>query len=148
MLTCKARICARIATLGLVVLASAAQASTGIATRAEHDAGPRGWSAIADMDPRQVRDMARSLPISDDATGDQPWCDSDASIEAALSHDFGEERVAAGAENTALWGSDIMGTWTMVLERSDATSCVIASGIGYDKDTSPRSYFINAGFSG
>ena len=38
-----------------------------------------------------------------------------------------------------------MGTWTVVLERPDATSCVIASGIGFRDGTSPDAYFTRVG---
>ena len=97
------------------------------------------------MDPRAVRDMARDLPTSDQAAVDQPWCAPDAEVETSLRHDFEEERVASNGRDTALWGSALMGTWTVVLERPDATSCVIASGIGFRDGTSPDAYFTRVG---
>ncbi len=111
-------------------------------------ANPRGWSAVAGMDPREVRDMARTLPLSQNAVGDQPWCDHKARVESTLSHDFGEERVAAGHEGTVLWGSALMGTWTVVYERPDATSCVIASGVGFSDGANPALFLTKVGLNG
>ncbi|MTH80243.1 hypothetical protein [Paracoccus aestuariivivens] len=114
-------------------------------SRQDNAASPRGWSSIAGKDPRDVREMARTLPLSDQTTKDQPWCGRDSEIETALQHDFGEAKVATNTKDTALWGSDQMGTWTMVLQRPDDTSCIIASGIGFNQQTSPASYFVTAG---
>ncbi|WP_199259913.1 hypothetical protein [Paracoccus binzhouensis] len=116
--------------------------------REENLANPRGWSAIAGMDPRAVREMARSLPLSDQAAGDQPWCDRKAELERTLRHDFGESEVAVGSDGTTLWGSALMGTWTVVFERPDATSCVIASGIGFSDAANPALFFVKAGLNG
>lgn len=128
-----------------LITALAAPAGATITSRDENAANPRGWSAVQGMDPRAVRDMARDLPTSDQAAADQPWCAPDAEIEASLRHDFEEERVASNGRDTALWGSALMGTWTVVLERPDATSCVIASGIGFRDGTSPDAYFTRVG---
>lgn len=125
--------------------ALAGPAAAAITTRDANAANPRGWSAIEGMDPRAVRDMARDLPLSDQASADQPWCAPDAEIETSLRHDFEEERVASNGRDTALWGSPLMGTWTVVLERPDATSCVIASGIGFSEGASPDAYFTRVG---
>lgn len=130
------------------LMTGAAPAMANTMSREQNLANPRGWSAVAGMDPREVREMARTLPLSDNAVGDQPWCDRKAEVESTLSHDFGEERVAAGHEGTALWGSALMGTWTVVLERPDATSCVIASGIGFSDGTNPGVFFTKAGLNG
>jgi hypothetical protein len=126
----------------------AAPAIAAITTQADNLAAPRGWSAMAGMDPRAVAELARTLPLSDQAAGDQPWCDRHAEVERTLTHDFGEEKVATGARGMVLWGSELMGTWTMVLERADATSCVVASGIGYSDTTSPQVFFVKAGLNG
>ncbi|MDS9466907.1 hypothetical protein RGQ15_04860 [Paracoccus sp. MBLB3053] len=139
---------AAMALIGAMLPLLAGQAGAAIVTREENVANPRGWSAISGMDPRSVREMARSLPVSDQATDDQPWCDQDRKIETALKQEFGESKIATNAEDTALWGSELMGTWTMVLERPDATSCVIASGIGFSSERSPDAYFINVGLAG
>lgn len=128
-----------------LIAAQAAPAGATITSRGENAANPRGWSAVQGMDPRAVRDMARDLPTSDQAAVDQPWCAPDAEIETSLRHDFEEERVASNGRDTALWGSALMGTWTVVLERPDATSCVIASGIGFRDGTSPDAYFTRVG---
>ena len=129
----------------VLIAALAAPAGATITSRDENGANPRGWSAVQGMDPRAVRDMARDLPTSDQAAVDQPWCAPDAEIETSLRHDFEEERVASNGQDTALWGSALMGTWTVVLERPDATSCVIASGIGFRDGTSPDAYFTRVG---
>lgn len=134
--------------LTVLIALPAAQAFGAITSRSDNAAQPRGWSAVAGMDPRAVREMARTLPLSEQATGDQPWCGHDAEIEASLTHDFGETKVSTNARDTALWGSEMMGTWTVVLERADATSCVIASGIGFDTAASPQAYLTNVGLNG
>lgn len=123
-------------------------AGANITTRAQNAANPQGWSAVSGMDPRAVREMARTLPLSDDATDDQPWCGRDAEVEAALRHEFEEQKIATNARDTALWGSQQMGTWTMVLERPDQTSCIIASGVGFTEQASPDAYFVRVGLSG
>ena len=117
-------------------------------SREDNLANPRGWSAVAGMDPREVRELARTLPLSQNAVGDQPWCDRKAEVESTLAHDFGEEKVAVGHEGTTLWGSALMGTWTMVYERGDATSCVIASGVGFSDGANPGLFFAKAGLNG
>lgn len=136
------------AVLVTVLALPAGQVSAEIASRAQNAANPRGWSAVAGMDPRAVREMARTLPVSEDAAIDRPWCDRDAEIEAALRHEFAEEKIATNGRDTALWGSDLMGTWTVVLERPDATSCIIASGIGFQSGENPQSYFVTVGLNG
>ena len=136
------------ALLALSLALPAAPAIAAITTQADNLAAPRGWSAMAGMDPRAVAELARTLPLSDQAAGDQPWCDRHAEVERTLTHDFGEEKVATGARGMVLWGSELMGTWTMVLERADATSCVVASGIGYSDTTSPQVFFVKAGLNG
>jgi hypothetical protein len=132
---------------GLILLATGA-ANAGLTSRQENAAQPRGWSAVAGIDPRELREIARHLPLSDQAGPGQPWCDRDARIAASLRHDFEEERVATNGRDTALWGSVLMGTWTVVLERPDHTSCVIASGIGYRDGTAPSAYFTRVGLNG
>lgn len=136
------------ALLALALALPGAPAMAAITAHRDNLAEPRGWSAIAGMDPRAVAELAQTLPLSEDATGDQPWCDRHAEVAQTLTHDFGEEKVAAGAQGLVLWGSDLMGTWTMVLERADATSCVIASGIGYSDAASPQEFFVKAGLNG
>jgi hypothetical protein len=142
------------ALLALVVVAPALAAVTPAPARAttlsreQNLTNPRGWSAVAGTDPGQLRDMAQRLPMSQSASGDQPWCDHKAAVESALTHDFGESKVAAGDQGTVLWGSTLLGTWTVLYERPDATSCVIASGIGFSDSANPGLFFNRAGLSG
>lgn len=126
----------------------ACSATAGLTTAAENAATPRGWSAVAGMDPSAVREMARGLPAAQAAAPGQPWCARDAEIAASLHRDFEESRVATNGHDTALWGSAMMGTWTVVLERPDDTSCVIASGIGFREDAAPSAYFTKVGLNG
>lgn len=128
--------------------ASLGPASAGLTSRAENAATPRGWSAVAGMEAREVREMARRLPASEEALPGQPWCGRAAEVATSLRHDFEEERVATNGRDTALWGSALMGTWTMVLERADGTSCVIASGIGFRDGAAPSAYFTRVGLNG
>lgn len=131
-----------------LLAAGVGTASAALTTRAENAATPRGWSAVAGMDARGVREMARSLPVSTEAMPGQPWCGRDAEVAASLHHDFEEERVASNGRDTALWGSALMGTWTVVLERPDDTSCVIASGVGFREGAEPAAYFTRVGLNG
>ncbi|RDW13304.1 hypothetical protein [Paracoccus thiocyanatus] len=136
------------ALLAALLAVPALSAQAAIQSRAETLAHPRGWSAMAGLEPRAVREIARTLPASASAPEDQPWCERDADLENTLRHDFGETRIADGAQGTTLWGSDLMGTWTLVFERPDATSCVIASGIGFSDRASPQIFFTEAGIDG
>ncbi|WP_418024400.1 hypothetical protein ACNKFW_10865 [Paracoccus sp. TD-10] len=145
-MTPASRIAAALLAVLLALPGQSAQAA--IQTREENLAHPRGWSAIAGMDPRAVREVARTLPLSEVAVEDQPWCARKAELEQTLRQDFGEARIATGTDGVTLWGSDLMGTWTVVFERPDATSCVIASGIGFSDATSPQVFFVKAGFNG
>lgn len=134
--------------LALGMVAAGSAATGAITSRDDNQANPRGWSAIAGMDARAVVELARDLPLSAATTADQPWCDHSDQVAQTLTHDFGEEKVATGVKGTELWGSAVMGTWTMVLDRGDATSCVVASGIGYSDQASPRQFFTQAGLNG
>lgn len=141
----------RIAPAALVALGMMAAGNAATAAITSHDdnqANPRGWSAVAGMETSAVIELARTLPLSRDARADQPWCDQSDQLAQTLSHDFAEEKVATGAKGTQLWGSALMGTWTMVLDRGDATSCIVASGIGYRDGASPRQFFTQAGLGG
>ena len=106
----------------------------------------KAWSVVAGMSARQVVDLAGSLPagVSDAGT---PWCDANAEIHGALDAEYGETLVVSKRDGLRLWGSDEMGTWTMVLERADGSSCVVASGIGYHDGTDPSAIFRSAGLS-
>ena len=67
---------------------------------------------------------------------------------AGLDAEFGETLVLAKRDGLRLWGSDEMGTWTMVFERHDGSSCIVASGIGYQDGTDPSVIFRTAGLPG
>lgn len=136
----------KLAAMAFVIALPATGALATITARADNPE-PRGWSAVSGMDPRAVREMARNLPVSMDASDERPWCDRNAQIEASLSQDFDEKKVATNGRDTALWGSDVMGTWTVVLERPDQTSCVIASGIGFSGGANPAAYFTKIGLN-
>lgn len=105
----------------------------------------RGWTAVAGMSGPEVVQLARHLPVETDPAGDKPWCDAAPVVQSALSAEFEEAMVARRADGTQLWGSDTMGTWTVLLERADATQCVIASGIGYRDGVDPGALYARVG---
>ncbi|MCG6111113.1 MAG: hypothetical protein MEQ74_02865 [Paracoccus sp.] len=106
----------------------------------------QGWSAMQGIAPATLLEDIDTLPVSEMAIDDQPYCASDAEIAATLRHDFDEHPVeTAGAQGTELWGSDQLGTWTLVAPRADETSCIIASGIGFSDDRSTQAYYTVAG---
>ncbi|MFD1881809.1 hypothetical protein [Paracoccus pacificus] len=95
----------------------------------------RAYSAIADVPVAQVIGMAAGeIPLPEDPTM-QPYCETYSALGASLDHDFGEELIQMQTVNAGgqaeLWGSDVMGTWTIVYARPDDTACVVASGTGY-----------------
>lgn len=106
----------------------------------------QGWSAMQGVPATALLEQARDLPNSDMAVGDQPYCAENSEIHATLKQDFNERpvdhRQHAGTE---LWGSDQMGTWTLVAPRPDQTSCIIASGIGFDAARDVEVYYRTAG---
>lgn len=107
----------------------------------------KGWAAVAGMSGAEVVELARALPVETDAAGDRPWCDTGPVIHAALTAEFDETLVSRRVDGTQLWGSDVMGTWTVLLERADSTHCVIASGIGYRDGVDPGTFYANVGLS-
>lgn len=115
------------------------------------DLEPRGWSAVAGTDTASVIEMAATLPATDMGAGDTPYCDADPAIARTLSQDFGESLIDGATidgRDAQLWASPVMGTWTLVLARPDATSCIVASGIGYRDNTNPDVYYTQAGLAG
>lgn len=127
---------------GTFILGGAAPALA--ASRADQPV--QSWSAMDGTDARTLLRQAQDLPVSDMAVEDQPYCAADAEIHFTLEHDFDETRVETDAQaGTELWGSDSMGTWTMVAPREDGTSCIIASGIGFDEARDTRLYYASAG---
>lgn len=108
----------------------------------------QGWSAHRDMAPVQLLERADDMPSGDMIASDAPFCASDAEIRATLRNDFNEAPIDShGQEVAQLWGSQQMGTWTLVAERSDQTSCIIASGIGFDPERKAEVYFETAGLT-
>ncbi|SEO29101.1 hypothetical protein SAMN04489859_106015 [Paracoccus alcaliphilus] len=106
----------------------------------------QSWSAMAGIPAATLLAEADQWPVSDMAMDDQPYCASDAEISQTLAHDFDETRIERdGANGTELWGSDLMGTWTVVAARNDGTSCIIASGIGFDDARDTDAYYVSAG---
>lgn len=128
-------------TAGSVMLLTAVPALS--ATRSDQPV--KGWSAMAEVDIPTLLEQAQDLPESDMAVGDQPYCANDPEIHQTLKSDFAESRVDASHQGAELWGSDQMGTWTLVAPRGDDTSCIIASGIGYDDQQDVDVYYKTAG---
>lgn len=129
-------------TLALLVSVGAAQA------RPAAEQPIRGWSAMDGNDAAMLLESAQDLPLADMAAGDQPYCATHDEISQTLQHDFGEKLIdisqfaGLGAQ---LWGSDQLGTWTLVAPRGDGISCIIASGIGFDLQRDSRAYYNVAG---
>ncbi|WP_136648732.1 hypothetical protein [Paracoccus aeridis] len=138
-------------TAALILAATAAVAPVTAAHSAVEARGElpavKAWSAVAGMSARQVVDLAGTLPTGSADAG-TPWCDASAQIHGALDAEFGETLVLAKRDGLRLWGSDEMGTWTMVFERPDGSSCIVASGIGYQDGTDPSVIFRTAGLPG
>ena len=71
----------------------------------------------------------------------EPYCDIRANLVQTLDHDFAEKRKAAQAlpsdREIELFASDVMGTWTAVYNRPDGVSCVINSGIDWERGDNP-----------
>ncbi|WP_372803263.1 hypothetical protein [Paracoccus seriniphilus] len=133
---------ARIILAGSVALLTAMPA---LASRIS-DQPVQGWSAMGDSNAAQLLARIDSLPESDRAASDQPYCAPDSEIHRTLRHDFEEQPVeSADGDMTRLWGSAQLGTWTVVVGRDDRTSCIIASGIGFDPAQDAEVYFQTAG---
>lgn len=139
------RIAPRIARFGLVGGIVALMAAPALsATRPDQPV--QAWPAMAGVSVPVLLEQAQTLPVSDMAVGDQPYCAADAEIHQTLRQDFAETPVAGdGHAATELWASQQMGTWTLVVPRTDGTSCIIASGIGYDMARDPTVYHHTAG---
>lgn len=143
------RIASSLARLGLAGGLALAAAMPAHAS-ARPDQPVRSWSAMTGVSVADLLRQAETLPLSDTpagmAAGDQPYCAADTEIRQTLDQDFAESPVTGAAEGPAqLWGSDLMGTWTLVAARADDTSCIVASGIGYDAGRDAAEYFSSAG---
>lgn len=108
----------------------------------------KGWPAVAGLSGREVLTLARTLPATPEVDPAKPWCDTAASVDRQLDDQFAESLITRGSEGTQLWGSPLMGTWTVVLARPDQTSCIIASGIGFEEGANPAIYFGRVGLPG
>lgn len=107
---------ARLTMAGSVALLTAMPAIS--ATRPDQPV--QVWSAMAGVPVQTLLQQAQDMPTSDMAVGDQPYCATDAEIHQTLQHDFNEAPVdSEGHAMTQLWGSDQMGTWTLVAPRDD-----------------------------
>lgn len=122
-------------------------AQSAIDTARHPEAAVKGWTAVAGMSGPEVLSLAKTLPVVTEAQGDQPWCDQAAAVRDALKSEFDENLVTRRGDGTQLWGSDTMGTWTVVLSRGDNTQCVIASGIGYQDGANPMAFYAKVGLS-
>lgn len=133
---------ARLTVIGSVALLLAAPSHAAVRS----DQPVQSWPAMMGVDTPSLLQQAQDLPTSDMAIGEQPYCAHDSEIQQTLSQDFHEDRIDDKAhQGTELWGSDKLGTWTLVAPRSDNTSCIIASGIGFDKKRDIEVYYRNAG---
>lgn len=131
----------------LIAVLPVTAAQSAIDPQRQPEAAVKGWTAVAGMSGPAVLQLARTLPVTTEAAGDGPWCDSAATVRGALKAEFEEDLVTRRADGTQLWGSDTMGTWTVVLARADGTQCVIASGIGYEDGANPLAYYAKVGLS-
>lgn len=70
-------------------------------------------------------------------TANQPFCDQTAEVTATLASDFAESEQSAWVEGKdmalQLWGSDMMGTWTLLHVGQDGIACVVSSGTGWSE---------------
>lgn len=116
----------------LILAGSIALLPVGSAFSATRSDRPmQGGSATQGTDAATPPDQARDMPETDMVAGDRPYCASPAEIAGTLKHDFEETRVDSDpAQGTELWGSALMGTWTLVAARG-GDDCIIASGTGY-----------------
>lgn len=70
-----------------------------------------------------------------------PQCAPRADVVETLAQRYGETRHSQGiaANNTLmeLFASDATGTWTLTVTTPDGTTCLVASGEGFDAVTDP-----------
>ena len=133
---------------GAAIALTGAPTLAAITSRSDNLANPRGWSAVAGMDVQAVIDLAGRLPTITENEPDEPYCAPSGDLAEILREDFDEVLVAHGTQETSLWGSQAMGTWTLTLNRQDETSCVVASGIGFSPNANPMRFYHQAGMKG
>lgn len=131
----------------LVLLAAfpVATAQSAVTPPPTHSEPVKGWTAVAGLSGPAVIEIARKLPVARDTAEDKPWCDHAGVVDKALRTEFDEAPVTKRADGTQLWGSSVMGTWTVVLARADNVQCIIASGIGYEDGTDPTTFYSKVG---
>lgn len=135
----------RFALAAALAVIPAVSAQSAILPSPAMNAPVKGWTAVAGLSGPEVVELARSLPVETEADSHLPWCDAAPVVSAALKSEFEENLVTRRADGTQLWGSDMMGTWTVLLERADDTNCVIASGIGYQDGVDPGAFYAKVG---
>lgn len=76
--------------------------------------------------------IALTVPLSAQA---EPVCMPTEELAASLKDWYGEVPVRRNiATGQQLWASERTGTWTLVQQRVDGTSCTLDSGEGYDAE--------------
>ncbi|MDO5370480.1 hypothetical protein [Paracoccus sp. (in: a-proteobacteria)] len=135
----------RIALAAAIAAIPVSAAQSAILPSPALNAPVKGWTAVAGLSGPEVVELARTLPLETEASGNMPWCDAAPVVSAALKSEFEENLIARRADGTQLWGSGLMGTWTVLLERADDTNCVIASGIGYQDGVDPGAFYAKVG---
>lgn len=127
---------------GSVALLTALPAIPATQSDPTADARP----ARSGMAATEGLDLAGDPPATDMVVGDRPYCADNKEIHGVLKADFNETPVDRQThEGAHLWGSRQLGTWTLVAPRDDATSCIIASGIGYSSGRDVEDYYETAG---
>lgn len=90
--------------------------------------------------------------IGADQPHDIPYCDRRPLLLRTLSEDFAEAPVAQSpldaGRRVELWASDVMGTWTAVYTRADGVSCVVSSGVDWQRSTDPVALLEQEGLLG
>ncbi len=93
-----------------------------------------------------VYDM--DMLAADDQPYDEAHCMMHAAMAENLNHDFAEKRVETRVSDDGLvmelWGSEVMGTWTILHKGTDGVSCIVTSGIGWAADAAPDQVFASA----
>lgn len=138
---------ARIAPAALMTLALAMPAAAAPALREDNLANPRGWSAMTGMTSGAVVERAGAHPAPVRRRRPRAtcsWCDHNAG-RRARSAMISARKDCRRQRRSGAVGVRADGHMDMVLERADATSCVIASGIGFSDRTSPQEFFVKAG---
>lgn len=88
-----------------------------------------GMALAAPPDPRAEAELSLT----------ETYCDARDVVADTLRHDFAETprlvAVTADGMTMELWGSEVMGTWTVVHHGGDGISCIVTSGQGWTSAT-------------